>query len=695
MKFIRLITNCIRLTSRIVLVFLILSSTSARGSEDKIVFVSKRNGTPEVFLVEGLNGKPIQLTRNRFASWPTISPDGKEVVFVSHPPDRLSNILILHLATNRIQKLTNNHEFTTEYSDLDWSPDGQKILFIKRLRILVNEPDKTDLCVIDMKTRGIRHILQPDLSRPIFHPRWSPDSKHILFLQLKEFPKVPELFIHALFITDDNGNKVVEVRRDDQAILTDMSSVWVPTWSPSSSLIAYIGFIPARITRQIYTMNLDNENITDLTSKNAEIKFRYPLAWSPDGRKILFATRSLADNDFNKSGDIYVMDADGENMKNLTQSPERELSATWSPDGNQIAFSLPMGEGESSIFVVDANGHNQRRLTFAPGWDLAPNWSPDGNQIVFSRSMAEGGSSIFVMDANGHNQQRLSPEPGISGLPYWSPDGRKIAVRSYRDGAGRIYTMGANGQNVKQFTHRPRKYCTPPAWSPNGRRLAFGSGDARSWGIYLIDPLGDNETLITRSEVSELNGIVRVLPPTWSPDSQHLVYVDPQHDEDVGLIKIDVDIGMPTHLNTDGLTDCENPLWSPDGNSLLFSAFKSAGPNVEDQKIALFLMNLDSLENRHFILPVIGDFVFKSQYSLLRLVWAPDRSQFMLSIGQTRVANQGGRRLYLVDISSESVRLWMAGASEADWVRPGFTYAVNPRGKHIATWAELKKTEAR
>jgi hypothetical protein len=65
----------------------------------------------------------------------------------------------------------------------------------------------------------------------------------------------------------------------------------------------------------------------------------------------------------------------------------------------------------------------------------------------------------------------------------------------------------------------------------------------------------------------------------------------------------------------------------------------------------------------------------------------------MLSIGQTRVANQGGRRLYLVDIDSESVRLWMAGASEADWVRPGFTYAVNPREKRIATWAELKKPE--
>lgn len=695
MKSIILITNNLRFTSLIALVLFVLTPTNGWGLEDKIVFVSKRNGTPEVFLVEGLDSEPIQLTRKRYARSPSISPDGTEVVFVSHPPGRLSNILKLHLAANRIQKLTNNHEITTEYSDLDWSPDGRKILFIKRLRMVLHELEKTELCVIDMKNRNIRHILQPDLSRPIFHPRWSPDSKHILFMQLQEFRKVPELFIHALFITDDNGNNVVEVRRDDQAILSELSSVWVPTWSPSRSLIAYIAFIPARTTRQIYSMNLDDESITDLTSRNAETKYRYPLAWSPDGSKILFAARSLDDKEFNNSGDIYVMDTDGENMKNLTQSPELEWSATWSPDGNQIAFSLKMGEGESSIFVVDENGHNQQRLTFSPGWDLAPHWSPDGKRIVFSRSNGEGGSSIFVMNANGQKQQRLSPEPDINGLPYWSPDGGKIAVLSIRDDASRIYAMNTNGRNVQHFTHQRRKYCTPPAWSPDGRWLAYGSGDERSWGIYLIDPQGDNETLITRSEVSELNGFVRVWPPTWSPDSQHLIYVDPQHhDDDVGLIKIDVDIGMPTHLNTDGLSDCAHPLWSPDGNSLLFSAFKSGPPSVENQKIALFLMNLDSSESRHFILPLIGEFIFKSEYSLLRLVWAPDRSQLLLSIGQTRVANQGGRRVFLVDVASESVRVWMAGASEADWVRPRFTYAVNPHEKHIATWGQMKKTKA-
>jgi Tol biopolymer transport system component len=120
-----LIINYFRLASRIVLVLLILSPAPARGLEDKIVFVFKHNGTPEVFLVEGLDGRPIQLTQDMFARWPSISPDGTEVVFVSNPPHGISNIFKLHIAKGKIEILTNNFELNTEFRYLDWSPDGR------------------------------------------------------------------------------------------------------------------------------------------------------------------------------------------------------------------------------------------------------------------------------------------------------------------------------------------------------------------------------------------------------------------------------------------------------------------------------------------------------------------------------------------------------------------------------------------
>jgi Tol biopolymer transport system component len=304
--------------------------------------------------------------------------------------------------------------------------------------------------------------------------------------------------------------------------------------------------------------------------------------------------------------------------------------------------------------------------------------------------MGEGETSIVVMDANGQNQQRLTFEPGINSRPHWSPDGERIAFVSTRDGSRRIYTMDTNGQNVQQITHWQREFDGAPAWSPNGQWLAFGSGDERSWGIYLIDPQGRNETLIIRSEVNQLDGLAFACRPTWSPDSQHLIYVDPEIEDDVGLMKIRVDGGMPTHLNIEGLLDWAHPLWSPDGHSLLFSAFKSGWPSVVEGEIGLFLMNLDTSESHHFILPVIAELINKSDFSLLRLVWAPDNSQLMLSIGSIEITNQGEGRLYLIDIASETVRLWMENASEPDWVRPGFVYAVTPSGKRIATWAQIK-----
>ena len=637
MRYIRLIVSYFRLAWRIVLVLLILTPVRGWGLEDKVVFVSNRNGTPEVYLVEGLNGKPIQRTRDRFASSPSISPDGIEVVFVSHPPGGLSNILKLHLASNRISKLTNNRKFTTEYSDLDWSPDGRKITF---LEIMIPPLGQHNLCVMDMTTGDIKHSVQADPQTSIDHPSWSPDSQHILYAVAHVLPG--QLGLRELYITDENGNRVKKVQHD----MTPKDSLQrVPTWSPRRNEIAYFGLVEVEDTNQpppnpyhIYSMNLNDGMVTALTSGGAEDKIT--LAWRPDGQKVLISISSPFDEEVRRS-DFYVMDPDGENMIKLNLAQTSEAGAAWSPDGKQITFGRELNKGEVSIFVADSNGQNQQRLTIERGWDLAPHWSPNGD---------------------------------------------KIAYRSMRDGTQRIQTVDTNGQNVQQITHRRRKYYTPPAWSPDGRWLAFGAGNERIWGIYVIDPQGDSETLVFRTDVSVLTGLALVSRPTWSPDGQHLIYINPEHGDGAGLMKIRVDGGIPTHLKTRELINWVNPVWSPDGNTLLFSAREEREPFVIEEANAIFLMNLDISESRPFILPDIVE----SDWGIHRLVWAPDGSQLMLSIGPLRRESHGKSRLYLIDIARETVKLWMDDASEPGWVRPGFVFAVNPRGKRVSTWAEQK-----
>ncbi len=591
-------------------------SVHARELEDKIVFISERQGTPEVFLVEGLDGRPFQLTRDLFAGSPSISPDGTEVVFVSYPPAQAANILKLDIAKRQIERLTHNAKKDIRYEYLDWSPDARKILFI--MITPTPEGSKTDLCVTDTDGREIRHILQPDPTTRILNPSWSPDSNHIIYRQ--DF---------RIFIIDDNGNNVVNVPQDR------FKHGFLPAWSPKRTQIGYIEIVttsqPPPNPLQIYMMNLAAANVIPLTSGGDED--RIPLAWHPDGQRILFVTLTT------QWSDLFVMDNNGENIINLTQTPELEGNASWSPDGKQIVFHREVGEEEIAIFIMEADGQNPQRLTFDPGINLAPSWSPDGN---------------------------------------------KIAFLSYRNGALRTYTMDTNGQNVQQVTHHGREFDGPPVWSPDGRRIAFMSGDDQEdWGLYVTDPQGNNENLITRFQLTYFSGLPWYRP-AWSPDSQYLIYAVEQK-KLTGLMKIQIDEKVPIQLKTDELINWASPVWSPEGDNLLFSAREAREPMVLETELRMVLMDLDTSQKRAFVLPAASE----KNWSFFRLIWGPDGSQLILSVEEEDQQNS----LYLIDIPNETITLWMEDAKEADWVRPGFVYAVEAAGKRITTWGELKKPE--
>ena len=601
-------------------------SVHTRELEDKIVFISERQGTPEVFLVEGLDGRPFQLTRNLFASSPSISPDGTEVVFISYPPAQAANILKLNIAKRRTERLTQNAKKDIRYGSLDWSPDGRKILFIT----VTGPPEDstTDLCVMDTEGRDIRHILQLDHPTRISSPSWAPDSNHILYYQDTGDSS-------GIFIIDGNGNNVVQVPQDRRR------PAFLPAWSPKRNQIGYIDAVATRhVPRnplQIYKMDLTEESVTALTSGDDQESI--PLAWHPDGQKILFVTQYLFDQEILGS-DIFVMDNNGENIINLTQSPEMEMAATWAPDGEQIVFDRLVGEEEIAIFIMEADGQNPQRITFQPGRNFAPSWSPDGNKIAFLSS---------------------------------------------RNRVPRIYTMDTNGQNVQQIAHNQRVFDGPPAWSSDGRWLAFMSGDNQGgWGLYVTDPQGHNENLIVQSTHSLLS-VLNWDRPAWSPDSQHLIYVV-EDQNSAGLMKIRIDGDMPTQLKTGELVNWLSPVWSPGGNHLLFSAREAREPMflVEHR---MLLMNLDTSQKHAFVLPG----TFEKDWGFDRLVWGPDGSQLILSVSVGRKDHQ--HLLYLIDTVNETVTLWMEKAYQADWIRPGFVYAVEAAGKRITTWGELKKTE--
>jgi Tol biopolymer transport system component len=155
---------------------------------------------------------------------------------------------------------------------------------------------------------------------------------------------------------------------------------------------------------------------------------------------------------------LYVLNADGSGLRDLTRKlgMSRGPGAgpasdpVWSPDGRMLAFVRR--NTRLGVYVVNADGSGVRNLTPKPmgAAYAAPAWSPDGRKIAFA-SERDGNSEIYLMDADGSDQRNLTLNLAYDGDPAWSPDGRKITFVSNRDGRYAVYVMNADGSGQRSL----------------------------------------------------------------------------------------------------------------------------------------------------------------------------------------------------------------------------------------------------
>ena len=250
----------------------------------------------------------------------------------------------------------------------------------------------------------------------------------------------------------------------------------------------------------IYSMDANGDNVVQLTNHPATDEAP---ACSPDGRRIAFRSER------GDTPDLYVMDSDGSNVVRLTHDDLREGHPGWTADGTKFAFSSFRREvGNSEIYLMDLDGNDPINLTDHKWADVRPSWSPNGRKMAFV-SFRDGGFNtphhIFVMNADGTGRRNLTADTGLKRNwgPTWSPDGRKIAFSTFRhfvpaDSRYDIFVITADGKKLDQLTDGPGT-SRSPVYSPDGTKIAYVSGRSGNRHIFLMDANGMNPVKLTKT----------------------------------------------------------------------------------------------------------------------------------------------------------------------------------------------------
>jgi len=261
---------------------------------------------------------------------------------------------------------------------------------------------------------------------------------------------------------------------------------------PALGRIAYMAKDNPDATWDIWVMRGDGSDPKRLTDDPAD---DMSPTWSPDGQYIAF----VSDRDGNR--EIYMMKADGTQQLNLTHHPSEDWTPSWSPDGTSIAFSS-YRDGNWEIYVMEADGSDPRRLTHNNAADYGPCWSPDSQQIAF-QSNRDGNWEIYVINRDGSGLQRLTEDEATDSAPAWAPDGTTIAFESYRDGNMEIYLMAADGSDQRNISNDPYSNEHRPTWARRGTRLLYYSNRDGGWDIFSMKPDGTEKSNLTLSPALE------------------------------------------------------------------------------------------------------------------------------------------------------------------------------------------------
>jgi TolB protein len=266
------------------------------------------------------------------------------------------------------------------------------------------------------------------------------------------------------FVSNRGGNKEIwamDYDGENQHQLTQTHTIALtPRWAPDASRIAFTCYAQpgssSVLTAQICVYSL-------LTSRLVSFpRFKgtnSSPSWSPDGSQIMFMSSMLG------NPELFISDASGTRPKRLTYSNGANTSPSWNPKtGQQVAFVSDRG-GIPQLYTMNSDGSSQSKVNLPDmGYVIDPAWSPNGQLLAFSWRLPNGNYDIYVMEIVSHQLVELTRDAGRNERPSWAPDGRHLVFESTRTGTRQIWSMIADGTEARQLTKQGQN--ESPNWSP-------------------------------------------------------------------------------------------------------------------------------------------------------------------------------------------------------------------------------------
>jgi len=493
-----------RLSNAVKVTTAISAEDSPSWSPDGRMFAyhSDASGNFDIWVAQVGSGQAVNRTADSSAGdrYPRWSPDGQWIVFYSGREG--GGYYIIPAVGGKARKVASNSEFdsTLDSAPAAWSPDS------RRLAYALYRNGKPGIEILTLADYASRAIELPERARNnmVVDMTWSPDGQWLAYVRsLSQVAATSELWLTR--VSDEDNVQLSNGAHWDRS----------PSWSEDSRSLYFVSDRGG--TRDLWRHSIggDGRSLGDPRQVTAGIEM-LSAVMSPDGGRIAYSRgrkirnvfrapllenrpaswadivqltfdeadyetvdvfrdgRLLVDSDRSGNWDIYVLSAEGKDLRPLTTNPSLDAGPRWSPDGREVAF-YSNRSGHREIWIMPFTGGPARQLTDSESDRLYPAWSPSGGEIVMS------GNPISIVSVHDGRVRPLTE----GGFPDWSPDGLWVAFHMSRDSETRIWRVPASGGPPEVLTKRKGRV---PRWSSEGKRIYFlGSGDPLNnvWSLNL------------------------------------------------------------------------------------------------------------------------------------------------------------------------------------------------------------------